>query len=35
MEMAPDRNREIKHYRLTDKGRKQLVGEEAQVEADV
>jgi DNA-binding PadR family transcriptional regulator len=26
---APDRNREFKHYRLTDKGRKQLVVEES------
>ena len=29
-EMAPDRNREFKYYRLTDKGRKQLVVEESQ-----
>jgi len=28
--MAPDRNREFKYYRLTDKGRKQLVAEESQ-----
>jgi len=28
-EMAPDRNREFKYYRLTDKGRKQLVVEES------
>src|ERR1700738_4218015 len=27
-EMAPDRNREFKYYRLTEKGRKQLVVEE-------
>lgn len=27
---APDRNREFKYYRLTDKGRKQLVVEESQ-----
>jgi transcriptional regulator len=31
-EMAPDRNREFKYYRLTDKGRKQLVVEESQWE---
>jgi PadR family transcriptional regulator PadR len=29
-EMAPDRNREFKHYRLTEVGRKQLVVEESQ-----
>src|SRR6202046_308972 len=29
-EMAPDRNREFKYYRLTEKGRKQLVVEEAE-----
>ena len=29
-DMAPDRNREFKYYRLTDKGRKQLVVEESQ-----
>ena len=29
-EMAADRNREFKYYRLTDKGRKQLVVEESQ-----
>ena len=29
-EVAPDRNREFKYYRLTDKGRKQLVVEESQ-----
>ena len=29
-EMAPDRNREFKYYRLTDKGRKQLAVEESQ-----
>jgi PadR family transcriptional regulator, regulatory protein PadR len=29
-EPAPDRNREFKYYRLTDKGRKQLVVEESQ-----
>lgn len=29
-EMAPDRNREFKYYRLTDKGRRQLVVEESQ-----
>src|SRR5437899_6317100 len=29
-EMAPDRNRELKYYRLTDRGRKQLVVEESQ-----
>jgi PadR family transcriptional regulator, regulatory protein PadR len=29
-EMAPDRNREFKYYRLTDKGRKQLVLEESE-----
>jgi transcriptional regulator len=29
-EMAPDKNREFKYYRLTDKGRKQLVVEESQ-----
>ena len=29
-EMAPDRNREFKYYRLRDKGRKQLVVEESQ-----
>src|SRR5579864_6032250 len=29
-EMAPERNREFKYYRLTDKGRRQLVVEEAQ-----
>jgi len=29
-EMAPDRNREFKYYRLTDKGRKQLVVEESE-----
>ena len=28
-ETAPDRNREFKYYRLTDKGRKQLVLEES------
>ena len=28
-EMAPDRNRELKFYRLTEKGRKQLVAEES------
>lgn len=28
-EMAPDRNREYKYYRLTEKGRKQLVVEES------
>jgi len=28
-EMAPDRNREFKYYRLTEKGRKQLVVEES------
>jgi DNA-binding PadR family transcriptional regulator len=28
--MAPDRNREFKYYRLTDKGKKQLVVEEWQ-----
>ena len=28
-EMAPDRNREFKYYRLTDKGKKQLVIEES------
>lgn len=27
---APDRNREFKYYRLTEKGRKQLVEEESQ-----
>ena len=27
---APDRNREFKYYRLTDKGKKQLVVEESQ-----
>ena len=32
-EMAPDRNREFKYYRLTDKGRKQLVVE-ISMEAD-
>lgn len=29
-EMAPDRNREFKYYRLTEKGRKQLLIEESQ-----
>jgi DNA-binding PadR family transcriptional regulator len=29
-EMAPDRNREFKYYRLTQKGGKQLVVEESQ-----
>ena len=29
-EMATDRNREFKYYRLTEKGRKQLVVEESQ-----
>jgi PadR family transcriptional regulator, regulatory protein PadR len=29
-ETAPDRNREFKYYRLTEKGRKQLVEEESQ-----
>ncbi|MGC2399191.1 MAG: PadR family transcriptional regulator [Acidobacteriaceae bacterium] len=29
-ERAPDRNREFKYYRLTEKGRKQLVVEESQ-----
>lgn len=29
-ETAPDRNREFKYYRLTEKGRKQLVFEESQ-----
>ena len=29
-EMAPDRNREFKYYRLTEKGRKQLSVEESQ-----
>ena len=29
-EMAPDRNREFTYYRLTEKGRKQLVVEESQ-----
>lgn len=29
-EQAPDRNREFKYYRLTDKGRKQLAVEESQ-----
>src|ERR1700691_2007183 len=29
-ETAPDRNREFKYYRLTDKGKKQLVLEESQ-----
>jgi PadR family transcriptional regulator PadR len=29
-EVAPDRNREFKYYRLTEKGRKQLVIEESQ-----
>jgi PadR family transcriptional regulator len=29
-EMAPDRNREFKYYRLTEKGRKQLTAEESQ-----
>ena len=29
-EIAPDRNREFKYYRLTDKGKKQLVVEESQ-----
>lgn len=29
-EMAPDRNRQFKYYRLTEKGRKQLVAEESQ-----
>jgi PadR family transcriptional regulator len=29
-ETAPDRNREFKYYRLTEKGKKQLVVEEAQ-----
>ena len=29
-EMAPDRNREFKYYRLMEKGRKQLLAEESQ-----
>lgn len=29
-ETAPDRNREFKYYRLTEKGRKQLIEEESQ-----
>lgn len=29
-EIAPDRNRELKYYRLTEKGRKQLIVEESQ-----
>jgi PadR family transcriptional regulator, regulatory protein PadR len=29
-EMAPDRNREFKYYRLTEKGKRQLVVEESQ-----
>lgn len=29
-ETAPDRNRELKYYKLTDKGRKQLIVEESQ-----
>jgi PadR family transcriptional regulator PadR len=29
-ETAPDRNRKVKYYRLTEKGRKQLVVEESQ-----
>jgi transcriptional regulator len=29
-ETAPDRNREFKYYRLTDKGKKQLIVEESQ-----
>jgi PadR family transcriptional regulator PadR len=29
-ELASDRNREFKYYRLTEKGRKQLVVEESQ-----
>jgi PadR family transcriptional regulator PadR len=29
-EMAPDRNRELKYYRLTEKGKKQLLIEESQ-----
>lgn len=29
-EKAPDRNREFKYYRLTEKGRKQLLAEESQ-----
>jgi PadR family transcriptional regulator, regulatory protein PadR len=29
-EKAPDRNREFKYYRLTEKGRKQLAAEESQ-----
>jgi len=29
-EIAPDRNREFKYYRLTEKGRKQLAAEESQ-----
>jgi PadR family transcriptional regulator PadR len=29
-EVAPDRNRQYKYYRLTEKGRKQLVVEESQ-----
>ena len=29
-ETAPDRNREFKYYRLTEKGRKQLIVEESQ-----
>jgi len=29
-EMAADRNREFKYYRLTEKGRKQLIEEESQ-----
>ena len=33
-ETAPDRNREFKYYRLTDKGKKQLVRRRIAVEAD-
>jgi PadR family transcriptional regulator, regulatory protein PadR len=33
-EMAPDRNREFKYYRLTDKGRKQTCGRRIAMEAD-
>ena len=29
-EVAPDRNREFKYYKLTEKGRKQLIVEESQ-----
>ena len=29
-EIGPDRNREFKYYRLTEKGKKQLVVEESQ-----